>query len=53
MTQQKAQQIVKEDDDYDEDGILKSDIKEEYKEKFSDDEFDDLGIDPEGGDELD
>jgi len=41
MTQQKAQDIINEDDDYDDDGILKVEIKEEYEEKFSDDDIED------------
>lgn len=35
MSVQKAQDIIEEDDDYDDDGNLKEDIKEEYEEKFA------------------
>ena len=45
MTQQKALDIIKEDDDYDDDGVLKDEIKEEYEEKFSDDEEEDIESD--------
>lgn len=41
MTQQKAQDIIKEDDDYGDDGVLKDEIREEYEEKFSDDDLED------------
>lgn len=36
MTAQEARVIVEEDDDFDEDGVLKDDVKEDYKEKFAD-----------------
>jgi hypothetical protein len=35
MSVQKAQDIIEEDDDYDDEGNLKEDIKEEYEEKFA------------------
>ncbi|MBX2843220.1 MAG: hypothetical protein KTR26_15730 [Flammeovirgaceae bacterium] len=35
MTIQEAQQIVSDDNDYDEDGILRDDSKEEYEDKYS------------------
>jgi len=38
MTLQEAKDIVEEDDDYDEDGNLKEDIKEEYDDRYNDDE---------------
>jgi len=38
MTMQEAKDIVEEDDDYDEDGNLKEDIKEEYDDRYNDDE---------------
>ena len=37
MTKAEAKEIVKQDDDFDEDGVLKSDVREEYEEKYSDD----------------
>lgn len=36
MTIQEAQDIVDQDDDYDEDGMLKDDVKEEYADKYAD-----------------
>lgn len=36
MSIQKAQDIVTFDDDYDEDGYLKSDIRESYQDKYDD-----------------
>ncbi|KYG73170.1 hypothetical protein [Roseivirga echinicomitans] len=38
MTVEEAQQIIEDDDDYDADGNLKDDIKEEYEEKHAEDE---------------
>src|SRR5690606_40603212 len=35
MTAQEARIIIEEDDDFDDDGILKEDVKEDYKEKFA------------------
>lgn len=37
MTVEEAQQIIEDDDDYDADGNLKDEIKEEYEEKHADD----------------
>ncbi|HPW65997.1 MAG TPA: hypothetical protein PLY32_01495 [Salinivirgaceae bacterium] len=39
MTKTEATRIVEDDDDFDDDGILKDDVKETYEEKYSD--FDD------------
>ena len=39
MTRAEAREIIEEDDDYDEDGNLHSDIKEEYEERHDEDEF--------------
>ena len=39
MTVSEAVQIVDEDEDFDDDGMLKDEIKEEYEEKFSDVEY--------------
>ena len=36
MTENEAVQIVDEDDDFDEDGFLKSEVKQEYEDKFAD-----------------
>ncbi|MEO9256969.1 MAG: hypothetical protein ABI207_01230 [Crocinitomicaceae bacterium] len=36
MTAQEARIIIEEDDDFDDDGILKDSVKEDYKEKFAD-----------------
>ena len=36
MTTVEAQAIIIEDDDYDDDGLLRSDIKEEYEGKYED-----------------
>jgi hypothetical protein len=36
MTNIQAKQIITEDEDYDDDGILKDDSKEEYEDKYSD-----------------
>tara|TARA_R110001592_G_scaffold96041_3_gene276144 strand:+ start:4825 stop:5196 length:372 start_codon:yes stop_codon:yes gene_type:complete len=38
MTVEEAQQLIEDDDDYDADGNLKDDIKEEYEEKHAEDE---------------
>ena len=38
MTIAEARQIIEDDDDFDEDGNLKEDVKEEYEERHSDDE---------------
>lgn len=37
MSVTEAKQIIADDDDYDEDGILKDDIQSEYEEKYDDD----------------
>lgn len=36
MTRAEALDIIEDDDDYDEDGLLKDDVKEEYEEKYED-----------------
>lgn len=38
MTVSEAQQIIEDDDDYDEDGNLREDIQEEYEEKHGSEE---------------
>lgn len=39
MTEEKAHAIIEDDDDYDEDGVLKLDVKSEYEEKYEDEDF--------------
>jgi hypothetical protein len=36
MTAHEARVIIEEDDDFDDDGILKEEVREEFKEKFAD-----------------
>jgi hypothetical protein len=43
MSVEEAQRIILDDDDYNDNGILRSEVREQYEEKFSDD--DDLGDD--------
>lgn len=45
MTILEAQEIIEDDEDYDDEGFLKEDVREEYEEKFDEemeDEEDDL-----------
>ncbi|MGQ8338879.1 hypothetical protein ACUNWD_20140 [Sunxiuqinia sp. A32] len=35
MTSQEAKEIIRDDDDYDDDGTLKDETKEEYEDKYS------------------
>ena len=44
MTMSEAKDIIREDDDYDDDGILKEEVKEEYEDRFDagDVDFDSL-----------
>ena len=37
MTREEAQDIIEEDDDYDDDGVLKDDVRDEYSDKYDDD----------------
>ncbi len=39
MSKRKANQIIEDDDDYDDEGNLKIKIKEEYEDKYSDVEY--------------
>ena len=39
MTQEEASEIIDQDDDYDEDGSLKEDVKEEFEDKYSDKDY--------------
>lgn len=41
MTRDEAQELIAEDDDYDDDGNLKDDVKEEYEEKHEEEDLDD------------
>lgn len=36
MSVQEARQIIEDDDDYDEDGYLKEDVRDDYEDKYSD-----------------
>jgi hypothetical protein len=36
MTEKEAQRIIEMDDDYDEDGVLKTEVRDEYEDKYSD-----------------
>jgi hypothetical protein len=51
MTVSEAVQIVDDDEDFDDDGMLKDEIKEEYEEKFSDVEY--LNSDDSDNDDTD
>jgi hypothetical protein len=62
MTESEAVAIIDEDDDFDNDGMLKDDIKEEYEDKYNDldyintgedDEKDSYRDDPEEGEDDD
>ena len=61
MTPVKAETIIEDDDDYNDDGILKSSIKEKYEEKYDDidylninaNEDNDFGSDDDDGDDDD
>ncbi len=39
MTLQEAKDIIEDDDDYDDDGTLKASVREEYEEKYDDEEI--------------
>ncbi|PWH86493.1 hypothetical protein [Brumimicrobium oceani] len=39
MTVSQAQEIIEDDDDYDDEGFLKEEVKEEYEEEDIDEEF--------------
>lgn len=53
MTIPQAKQIIENDEDYDDDGILKDDVKLEYEDKYSDDSDLDLGSDSSDSDDDD
>ncbi|HPE75091.1 MAG TPA: hypothetical protein P5210_06580 [Draconibacterium sp.] len=59
MTENEAVQIVDDDDDFDEDGFLKTEVKQDYEDKYADmdhiadqisDEDDDMGDDDDDDD---
>lgn len=47
MTVEEAQQLIEDDDDYDDDGNLKSEIQEEYEDKYGEDSDDEDDYDDE------
>jgi len=53
MTVLEARELIEDDDDYDDDGMLKDDVKEEYEERHEDDEDVVDVIDPVDPDDLD
>ena len=40
MTIAEAQEIIEDDEDYDDEGVLKDDIREEYEDKYEDEDED-------------
>lgn len=50
MTNVEAKQIIEDDNDYDEEGNLKEEIKDEYGDKYSDLDYMDSYTDPDDGD---
>lgn len=42
MTKKKAQEIIRDDDDYDDDGILKDEVRMDYSEKYDGDGLEDM-----------
>lgn len=57
MTKSEAREIIEDDDDYNDDGVLKKSVKEEYEEKYDEAPIDELDIDDDdddyGGDDED
>lgn len=51
MTVEKAESIIEEDDDFDDDGNLKDEVKEEYSDKFSDLDYINTDVDSEDADD--
>lgn len=39
MSEDRAREIVEDDDDYDEDGMLREDVHSEYADKYEDEDF--------------
>lgn len=46
MTKSEALLIIEDDEDYDEDGVLTDEAREEYGDKYEDDEIEAADIDP-------
>lgn len=46
MTKTEALEIIDDDDDYDDDGNLLDDVRDEYADKYDDDEIEEADIDP-------
>jgi len=42
MTRKRAQEIVRDDEDYNEDGVLRDEVRLDYSEKYDTDEFEDV-----------
>lgn len=62
MTEEKAAAIIRNDDDYDADGVLRDDVKEKFEDKYEDEDFlnelnsnddNDLGMSEEEDDDID
>lgn len=62
MTEEKAAAIIRNDDDYDADGVLRDDVKEKFEDKYEDEDFlnelnsnddNDLGMSEDEDDDLD
>ena len=45
MSIAEAKKLINDDDDYDDNGVLRDDIQEMYQEKYSDDDIDDFAAD--------
>lgn len=46
MTKSEAIDIIDEDDDYDDDGNLMAEVRDEYAEKYDDDNLEEADLDP-------
>lgn len=51
MTKAEAVEIIENDDDYDDDGLLKKDVRDDYEEKYDDSDDDDFDFDDVAADE--
>lgn len=51
MSVAEAKQIIEEDDDYDDDGVLRSDVQEDYEEKHGESDYESSDEEEEGGEE--
>ena len=45
MTKARAQEIIEEDDDYDDEGNLKDDVREDFEDKYDDDSAGEVDLD--------